>query len=146
MGLLDNINPISWISDGIKAIGGIIDNVSTTDEERGQLKNALAVVENQMKAKVLEYETKISEFRSNIIIAEAQSKSWMTSNWRPITMLSFVAIIINNYIIAPYTDALLGWEVVLQMPDFLWETIKIGLGGYIIGRSGEKITKLWKAK
>ena len=146
MGILDSLNPVSWIGEGIKAIGGIIDNVSTTDEERGKINNALAVVENQMKAKVLEYEAKVASLQSNVIISEAQSESWLAANWRPSLMAIFGIIIANNYIIAPYLQAMFDWTVVLKIPEELWGLLKLGVGGYIGSRGGEKIIKLWKAK
>lgn len=71
--------------------------------------------------------------------AETASESWITSNWRPLAMLMFCAIILNNYIIAPYAQAIFGTSVSLPTPPDLWELIKIGLGGYVVGRSGEKM-------
>jgi len=47
----------------------------------------------------------------------------------------------NNYIIAPYLDAILGTSVMFEMPEQAWSLLSIGLGGYVLGRSGEKIAK-----
>lgn len=80
------------------------------------------------------------------IVAEAKSESWLASNWRPITMLTFVAIIANNYIIAPYTLLLFDVSVQLQIPPDMWDLLKLGLSGYVMGRSGEKIVKAWKGR
>lgn len=77
--------------------------------------------------------------RMQAIVAEAQSESWLARNWRPITMLSFVAIIVNNWVLYPYLKTF-GLDVVyLDVPVNVWEIIELGLGGYVIGRSGEKI-------
>ena len=86
------------------------------------------------------------EKQADIIIEEARSEHKLTSQWRPITMLTFVAIVANNYIIAPYLQAMFGWSVSLELPPDMWELIKIGLGGYVIGRSGEKMVKAYKEK
>lgn len=85
------------------------------------------------------------EARSNIIVAEAKSEHWLTSTWRPITMLTFVFIIANNYILAPYISALLSFDMpTLELTPDMWELIKIGLGGYVVSRGAEKVAKEWK--
>jgi len=80
------------------------------------------------------------------IVAEAKSEHTVTATWRPITMLVFVAIIANNYILAPYINLLFGVDVQLPIPPQMWELLKIGLGGYVVGRSVEKAAGAWKAK
>lgn len=78
--------------------------------------------------------------------AEIVADSWMTRNWRPLTMLIFVTIVANNYLIAPYIQALAAHPlaITLPMPPDLWALLKIGLGGYVIGRSAEKTASAWK--
>jgi len=76
---------------------------------------------------------------AGVVTAEANSKWRLAATWRPLTKLTFVAIIANNYILAPYLQAMFGWHVTLDMPPQLWDLLKIGLGGYVVGRSAEKI-------
>ena len=76
---------------------------------------------------------------TKIIVAEAQGVSWMQRNWRPLMMLTFVFIIANNYIIVPYAVAF-GLEVpMLEIPAGMWGLLTVGIGGYVAGRSYEKI-------
>jgi len=82
---------------------------------------------------------------ASIVLAEAQSEHWLTANWRPLTMMVFTVIIANNYIIYPYLSLFWTDAPVLELPQVMWDTFKIGLGGYVVGRSGEKMVKLWKA-
>jgi len=79
-----------------------------------------------------------------IITAEAQSEHFLVAAWRPITMLTFVFIIANNYIIYPYLS--LFWDAApsLSLPPDMWKLLQIGLGGYVVGRTAEKVTKSWK--
>jgi|TARA_R110000824_G_scaffold198232_3_gene382211 hypothetical protein len=84
------------------------------------------------------------EAAMNVVVAEAKSEHALTSQWRPITMLVFTAIVANNYIVAPYLAAIFGWSVTLEMPDQLWNLLSIGIGGYVVGRSSEKAIKNWK--
>ena len=81
---------------------------------------------------------------ASIIVAEAQSGHWLAANWRPITMLTFVVIIANNYILYPYLSLFFDSTPKLEIPPDMWGLLKIGLGGYVVGRSGEKIAKIWK--
>lgn len=79
-----------------------------------------------------------------VIQAEAEGKG-LKANWRPITMLVFVFIIANNYIIAPYMQLFTGRGLALNIPPDMWALLKIGLGGYVMGRSAEKAVRLWKS-
>ena len=89
-------------------------------------------------------EAKMMEAKAKTIVAEATSEHFIAANWRPITMLSFVAIIVNNYIIAPYLG-FFGYPVpVLDIPPDMWSLLQIGIGGYIAGRSAEKAVKIYK--
>ena len=78
---------------------------------------------------------------SKIIQSEASSDHWLAANWRPITMLTFVFIIANNYILYPYLSLLFQNAPMLEIPPDMWQLLKIGLGGYVVGRSAEKISK-----
>ena len=144
MGFLDGLNPISAITEGIKAIGGIFDDFTTTDEERLTLNNKLKVIENDLTSKILSYQAEITKYQSEVIIAEAKGESWLQRNWRPSLMVVFGFIIANNYVIAPYLDAMFSWEVVLDIPVQMWDLLKLGVGGYIGGRTLEKGIKFWK--
>ena len=73
------------------------------------------------------------------IVAETKSESWITRSWRPMVMLMFAFIVGNNYIIAPYAQAMFHVAVALPVPEQLWSLLSLGLGGYVVGRSAEKI-------
>jgi len=85
------------------------------------------------------------ERAADVIVAEAKSGG-LAAAWRPILMLLFGAIVANNYIVAPYMSAMFGWSVSLAIPPDMWDLLKIGVGGYIVGRSAEKGVKAWKEK
>ena len=60
-------------------------------------------------------------------------------------MLVFVVIIANNYIIYPYLSLFWPEAPTLEIPPDMWGLLKIGLGGYVVGRSAEKAVTAWKA-
>jgi len=80
------------------------------------------------------------EAQAKIITAEAEGHSWLQRNWRPILMLTFTYVVAHNYIIAPLFSL-----VRLEVPPDMWELLKLGVGGYIIGRTVEKSVKTWKS-
>ncbi len=83
-----------------------------------------------------------------VILAEAQGQSWLQRNWRPLLMMTVMVIIANNYILAPYLQAIFGANKfpILPLPDQLWQLMNLGLGGYVVGRSAEKLMTTFKAK
>jgi len=125
------------LSGLLPVLGTVLDRVIPDPE---QARRARA----EMSEILLAGELKELEAAANIILAEANGESWLQRNWRPILMMTFGFIIANNYIIAPYMEALFGFSVVLEIPPAMWELLKLGIGGYILGRSGEKAAKLWR--
>jgi hypothetical protein len=85
-----------------------------------------------LKIQELVAQTRVFQAQAGIVQAEVGGtgiKAW----WRPVTMLIFVAIVVARF---------LGFDAKAMTPDDyaqLWILIKIGLGGYVGGRSVEKI-------
>ena len=92
-----------------------------------------------------DYATAIVNAQGGVIKAEASSGSWLAANWRPILMLSFTAIIVVNYLVVPIAQWFGVSEAPLILPPDMWALLKIGVGGYIVGRSGEKIARNLKS-
>ena len=125
MGVLD------FLSGIVKPIADLIDNLTTTDEERGKLKNELTKIENEFLGKALEYEAKLLDSQSRIVESEAKGQSWLQRNWRPITMLTFLILVVCDSF---------GW-LAFRLSGEAWTLLQIGLGGYVVGRTGEKIVE-----
>jgi len=118
---------LNWFTEGvIGEIGKVIDNLFTNDEERIKAKNEVFKI---LKEKELE----LQKMQTEIIVAEAQG-NWLQRSWRPILMLAFGFIVIYVKFIAPLFD--------LRIPELeneFWNLLQLGIGGYVIGRSAEKI-------
>lgn len=78
--------------------------------------------------------------RMSIIQAEAKSEHWLTANWRPIVMLTFTGLIVARWF-GLSAEGITEAEYVQ-----IWEILQLGIGGYVIGRSGEKIMREYKKK
>lgn len=59
-------------------------------------------------------------------------------------MLTIIAIVANNYLIYPYISIFTEKATVLDLSSHLYTLMTVGVGKYIVGRSGEKIMKTWK--
>lgn len=115
-------------------VGKLIDKFIPDPIEAAKAKAELLSQENAAFFKEL-------ELQASVVLQEAKSEHWLTANWRPVTMLTFVAIIANNYIIYPYLALFFADAPLLPIPPDMWDLLKIGLGGYVVGRSAEKVVK-----
>ena len=117
----------------INGFGKIVDDVHTSDEERLKAKQGLLSLQIEANSKVLEYEAGIVKAQADIIKTEAASGNFLAANWRPITMLTLVALVSAHWL--GFTPENLTEAEVLA----LLEIVKWGLGGYVVGRTAEKV-------
>jgi|TARA_R100001369_G_C3321249_1_gene168975 hypothetical protein len=118
---------LNWFSSGvIGEISKVIDNLFTTDEERLHAKNEMLKV-------LKEQQLQLQKLQTEVILAEANG-NWLQRSWRPILMLAFGFIVIYVKFIAP----LFGLPIP-PLEDEFWNLLQLGIGGYVIGRSAEKI-------
>jgi hypothetical protein len=92
-----------------------------------------ARAQQEMVMAMLAQQATLNATAGEIIQAEAKSEHWLTATWRPIVMLTLTAMIVARWLglSAPgITEA----EAVK-----LWDIVQLGLGGYVIGRSVEKV-------
>lgn len=87
---------------------------------------------------------KALEQQGAIVLAEAKSEHWLTRSWRPLLMLALLAIVLFFGIGLPLADGLAGRTIAFtprwnDIPPQMWDFLMIGMGGYIGGRSLEKI-------
>lgn len=114
------------IGDITGAVGNALDANLTNDEEKLAKKNELTEI----------LTTKISEvisFQRDILVTELNGNG-LQRNWRPIVMLAFAFIVVYRYFIAPVFHLEL-----IDMPEKFWSLLELGMGGYVIGRSVEKV-------
>ena len=123
------------ISSVVKPIGDLIDSVTTTDEERNEAKLKLTEIENNLILQLVDYEKSLVDAKSKVIESEAKGESWLQRNWRPITMLTFLILVVCD------SFGLLAF----RLSNEAWTLLQIGIGGYVVGRSGEKILNKFKS-
>jgi hypothetical protein len=107
-------------------LGKIVGNLFPDPAEQAR---AQAEVMKQL----LQHQHEIEQAAGEIIKTEAASSHWLAANWRPLMMLTFGALIVARWF---------GWAAPnLSEAEYLklWSIVELGLGGYVIGRSVEKI-------
>ena len=124
------MNVLSLIGQIFKPAMDMIDNVHTSTEEKLQQKAQLLELQTTFLTQALDYEQEQLKSKTAIIMAEANSQSWLARNWRPITMLTFLVLVC--------ADAF--GQLPFRLADDAWTLLQIGLGGYVVGRSAEKVT------
>lgn len=92
-----------------------------------------AKAEADLQLALYQQAAQINLAASEIIKAEAQSESWLAKSWRPLVMLVFAGLIVARWF---------GWAAPnLTEAEYLklWSIVEFGLGGYVVGRSVEKV-------
>ena len=118
---------LGWFTGGVvKEVGNVIDKLFTSEEERIKAKNEVFKV-------LQEQQLELQKLQTEVILAEANG-NWLQRSWRPILMLSFGFIVVYCKFIAPLFDLKIP-----QLEDDFWGLLQIGIGGYVVGRSAEKI-------
>lgn len=125
------MNVLGLIGQIFKPAMEMIDNVHTSEEEKLTKKAQLLALQTTFLQDALQYESDQLKAKAAIIMAETQSDSWITRSWRPITMLVFLGLVVCDSF---------GWLASPLAPE-AWTLLQLGIGGYIVGRSAQGVTK-----
>lgn len=115
---------LEGVKNVVGAVGEVIDRLTLPVREKRQL-------EVDLLGLLAEHEKEMARSRSAAVVEEARG-NWLQRSWRPLVMLTFVSVI------------LIGTFTSLPIPDEtsrFWDLLEIGLGGYVVGRSGEKMAE-----
>ncbi|AGO47269.1 structural protein [Cellulophaga phage phi48:2] len=121
-----------WLTGGVlKEVGGILDDLVTTKEEKLN-------IEVKLKEIALKASLESQKLQSSIISDEAKG-NFLQRSWRPIVMLCFTLIVVFHYFLYPILLTFGNFpELPLLTVDF-WGLLQIGIGGYVGGRTIEKV-------
>ena len=114
-------------------IGSLIPVVGKVIERLVPDKDAQAKAQAEAVKLLMEHRHEIEQAAAQIIQTEAASRHWLAANWRPLLMLTFGALIVARW---------MGWTAPnLSEAEYLklWDIVELGIGGYVIGRSAEKV-------
>ena len=127
LGILGAVAPM------VKTLFNTIDKTIDNKAEAEKIKQSI-------QQQLLSGQLKELEAQAQIITAEAQG-GWLQRNWRPLLMLIFAGLVVAHWFgfTAP--------NIPESVQNSLLNIVLVGVGGYVVGRSGEKIAdKLRKDK
>ena len=128
-------------------IGKIVDRGMKVIDDLVLDKGLAAKLKNEIRERILiqDHEENMELIKAQMSIIMAETKGmWLQRNWRPGLMALFGIIILNNYILNPWLSAMFSVDIMMDIPPDMWQLLKIGMGGYIAGRSIEKGIEVWK--
>jgi len=130
MGILTKILS-SGASELIKGVGGVIDSLHTSDEEK-------LAAEQKVKELVSSYEIEMEKNITERWKMDMQSDSWLSKNIRPLVLIFLVV----STVLLVFIDAgVIAFEVKSSWVDLLQLVLITVIGAYFGGRSLEKVKK-----
>ena len=121
----------SGATDLVKGVGGVIDNLHTSKEEKLE-------AEQKVKELVASYQGSLEKEISSRWNADMKSDSWLSKNIRPMTL----AFLVISTVLMIFIDAgVIAFEVKASWVDLLQLVLITVIGAYFGGRSLEKTKK-----
>ena len=127
----------SIISRFVEPAHKIIDEFHTSGEEKQDFELKKGKAKQKILELLMQFESAVVDAQAGIVRAEVQGGR-LARNWRPILMLSFGLVILLDCV-GLSSDAFSE-----KKAEYVYGIIQVGVGGYVVGRSGEKIFKAWK--
>lgn len=120
---------LGFIQGIFKPVSDLISEAIEDKDKANEIRYKMFELQMGAATQAGKYEEELLKAKSAIIMAEAQGQSWLQRSWRPITMLVFLALVVCD------SFGLLAF----RLADEAWTLLQIGLGGYVVGRSAEKV-------
>ena len=115
----------------IKSVGGVIDNLTTSKEEKLE-------AERKIKGLIANHEVEMEKNITERWKMDMQSDSWLSKNIRPLVLIFLVV----STVLLVFIDAgAISFEVKASWVDLLQLVLITVIGAYFGGRSIEKVKK-----
>lgn len=114
----------------VDATGNALDKLITNEPERLAARKEISEV-------ILKNLGELASYQRDVLNTELQGTK-LQRNWRPLVMLAFAFIIVFHYFIQPVLGFWFDMPTI-ELPERFWGLLELGLGGYVIGRSIEKV-------
>jgi hypothetical protein len=120
-------------------LGDVIKRVLPADKDKAQ------EIEREINMALINNSKQIEQAAASVILAEAKSEHFITATWRPVLMLTITAIVAWNFLFGALVELAVKiatgdqMPLTIPLPDELWNLLMIGVGGYVVGRSAEKV-------
>ena len=120
---------IQWLSSGvIKEIGNVIDKLTTTEEERLEVKKQIQQILEDADSKAQEEVSRRWE-------ADMKSDSFLSKNIRPMVLIYLTFI----FTVCAFFDGNVGEFIIAEEYIPIFQTLLVTVyGAYFVGRTWEK--------
>jgi len=115
-------------ADLVKGVGGVIDNLHTSKEEK-------LAAEAKIKALIAEHEAKMEQNITDRWAADMNSDSWLSKNVRPLVL---VFLVVSTVLMIFIDAGTINFNVEAKWTDLLQLVLITVIGAYFGGRSLEK--------
>ena len=115
----------------VNSVGGVIDNLTTTKEEK-------LAAEQKIKDMIMGYEAEMQKQVTERWSMDMKSDSWLSKNIRPLTL---IFLVISTVLIIFIDAGVLQFDVKSSWVDLLQLVLITVIGAYFGGRSLEKVKK-----
>jgi len=130
MGILNKIFS-GGAAELVEGVGGVLDNLTTTQEEKLEAKR-------KMEELIKNHEAKMEQNITDRWSADMNSDSWLSKNVRPLVLIFLVV----STVLMIFIDAgTIAFEVEPKWTDLLQLVLITVIGAYFGGRSIEKRNK-----
>ena len=118
-------------ADLVKSVGGVIDGLHTSDEEK-------LAAEQKVKELIAQYEIEMEKNITARWQADLKSDSWLSKNVRPMVL---IFLIICTMLLIFIEAGAINFDVKDTWVDLLQLVLITVIGAYFGGRSFEKVKK-----
>jgi len=127
------------IGELVGQVGGVIDSLHTSDEEKSAAKAELYRLANARESEMEQtFRTEIGA-KSNVIMAEMKQDDNFTKRARPMVVYAGLVMIFINYTVVPIVSLFLpGSLEELVLPTEFWVAWGGIVSTWVIGRTAEK--------
>ena len=115
----------------VKGVGGVIDNLHTSKEEKLE-------AERKIKALITEHEAKMEQNITDRWSADMNSDSWLSKNVRPLVL---VFLVVSTVLMIFIDAGTINFVVEEKWTDLLQLVLITVIGAYFGGRTMEKRVK-----
>ena len=118
-------------ADLVKSVGGVIDNLHTSKEEKLE-------AEKQIKNMIMGYEAEMQKQVTERWKVDMNSDSWLSKNIRPLVL---VFLVVATILLIFIDAGAINFKVEDKWTDLLQLVLITVIGAYFGGRSLEKVKK-----
>ena len=121
----------SGTSELVKSVGGVIDNLTTSKEEKLE-------AERKIQDLIANHEVEMEKNITARWTMDMQSDSWLSKNIRPLVL---VFLVVSTVLMIFIDAGVISFNVEAKWTDLLQLVLITVIGAYFGGRSLEKVKK-----